>query len=232
MDIPDSFPDHDRFTHPGEGPSVEELTFQADAVIGRLLTDEDLRLHSTDVVMRAFSGTVNSMDGPTLNRLPATAKSALGMAANASYHYLQSVGQIEPVAEESAILFPETAPQLQVAQVLTKHMQRHVSLVAPLEDDRRQSELYRGLVRYVPGHGVDRSTRVKAEVLAEQRAQKIPYDEDGIREVLRTVGEAFGPVLMGWHDVAPLDVTHQRIVGHASGWLRSVQESLDRDLAQ
>ncbi|MDB5181918.1 MAG: hypothetical protein JWP13_681 [Candidatus Saccharibacteria bacterium] len=220
-----SFPDKDRFSDPGELASPEQLALLARDNAEALASEPNLNFYGTEMHMRALVGVCNGMDNLTYNRLPVTAQTAVRRAVDSSYQYLASVGEAEKLVQDANSLDSQGISEADQTRIVLNRMQQHVSTAAQYEDYRRSSEMYRGLVRITPDHKIDRSVRDHNEVIAEQRSGDMPYDEDGIRDVLKVFGESFGPVIIGWHDVAPLNVPQHQIVSHAAGCLKAARPS-------
>ena len=173
--------------------------------VAKALTDEasypNLNFYASEMYMRALAGVANRIDMDVYAYLPDEAHQAFQAAADACWQYMESIGTAEALRTEIEDTYPEDIrSELDDTRHVLNAMQIHISIVASVEDRRRDDEARRGLVRITDDYKIDRSVRPHEDVIAEQRQSNPPYDEDGIRTVLKQFGQSFNAVMLGWLD--------------------------------
>jgi len=132
--------------------------------VAKALTDEasypNLNFYASEMYMRALAGVANRIDMDVYAYLPDEAHQAFQAAADACWQYMESIGTAEALRTEIEDTYPEDIrSELDDTRHVLNAMQIHISIVASVEDRRRDDEARRGLVRITDDYKIDRSVR-------------------------------------------------------------------------
>lgn len=214
------FPENYRSNATEGFPTPEELGIKAQIDAELLAAKPEMNFYAVWMHMGALTSVLNRMDEQAFNRLPSESRSAAQRTYSVARSYLASLGLDTEVIDEFNSSSPDGITDYEATRIVLNKVRTHVSIAANHEERRKSGEIYRGLVLDADNQ-IDRSLRPHEDVVAEQRSGEFPYDEDGIRSVLRSFGDSFGAVITGRCETAPLNLTHKEIVAHASGCLNA-----------
>jgi hypothetical protein len=199
--------------------AFEALSRIAELSGDTLATDpRPLDLRAAEGLVQSVAGCYNGaaepnflLDDPLYDQLPETAKTAARAVASASVDYFTALGGTASIETELQAEYPAGPSDRERQRFLVNTLLEHIVVAAPHVRSAREAR------HLTPIDDIaQRDTHSTAPAVPWRNA---PYNEAGMRAVVRTFGANFGPLVKGLDEVAASEIDRLKMIDFAQSCL-------------